>query len=175
MLVQGRLEDQRSHEHQEEQNDGQHVRNRWRHGRATGRTTVHPWPSTAGRPAMWHGLAVLGGTTVPPGTALPGLADAGLCGFANFDLFIPFSFIFWGPLLDLLESIFKVEWGFILASINSIREIRLGLEACIRCTWRLDLVSIISFLFFSLSVYFRYSFFFLFYFMFVWFLICLVI
>jgi len=42
MLVQGRLEDQGSHEHQEEHNGGQHARNRRIHGRATGRTTVPP-------------------------------------------------------------------------------------------------------------------------------------
>jgi len=69
------------------QNNGQHVQNRRRHGRATGRTAVHPGPSTTGRPEKWHRLAVLGGTTVPPGTAVPGLADARLCGFAIFGLF----------------------------------------------------------------------------------------
>jgi len=65
---------------------------------------------------MWHGLAVA------PGMAAPGGTVSGPRSFAFFGLFILFLLHILGALLDLFESIFRVELGSILASINSIRE-----------------------------------------------------
>ena len=62
------------------------AQNRQTHGRAEGGTTVHPNPSTAGRPVIWHGQAVLGGTAVPRGTAVPCVPRAQ---FGFLGLFIP--------------------------------------------------------------------------------------
>jgi len=88
------------------QNNGQHVQHRRRDGSATGLTAVHPGPSTTGLPEKWHGLAVLGGTTMPPGTAVPGLADAWPCSFAIFDLFIRVFASYFGELSRLLSKHF---------------------------------------------------------------------
>jgi len=45
---------------------------------------VHPNTSTTSRPEKWHGLVVLGGMTVPLGTAVPMVEAADLSRFLRF-------------------------------------------------------------------------------------------
>ena len=64
--------------------------NEARHDRALRRTTVHPETSTTGRPTKWHALAVLVGSIVPLGMALPGGAVSRPRSFTFLGLSIPF-------------------------------------------------------------------------------------
>jgi len=106
------MDETSSLKHQEEQNGGK----RGTGGELGARPCTNGPPST-GRPAMWHGVAMLGGTTMPPGTAVPSVPAwvHAILQFCDFGLFILFLLHIWGPLLDLLEEIFTVELGFILA------------------------------------------------------------
>ena len=105
-----------------EENEAKHARSRQNTGGKLGARTVHPRTNTAGRPEIWHGQAVLvwhdratwHGETMPLGTAVP----SGAARFVRSQFFAflnAFSLHFWGPLLNLLESIFRVELGFILS------------------------------------------------------------
>jgi len=82
----------------------QHTQNGRRHGLAWRRTAVHLNTSTTSQPEMWHGLAVLGGTTVPPGTTT--LVRRGLSLFRDCffgELFHFHSFFFLSSYFRVLE------------------------------------------------------------------------
>ena len=89
--VQVRIEDQGNDEHQEEQNGGQHPRNRQDTGEQLGARAMHP----RGHPGLASNVA-------RPCQVCHGAGCSGLR-FSAF--YTRFSFIFWGPLLDLFESI----------------------------------------------------------------------
>ena len=113
-----------------EENEAKHARSRQNTGGKSGARTVHPRTNTAGRPEIWHGQAVLvwhdratwHGQPVPLGTAVP----SGAARFVRSRFFAflnAFSLHFSGRSLSTFwRAFFRVELGFILASINSIRE-----------------------------------------------------